>query len=92
MTLTRPDCVIRIKDKDYYLVADVADMFSVDWRTVMRWLEDGKLTRAEYPNGICIPADEVEAYFKARNADADRPQGAPRPGPKPSDGPGRRPS
>jgi hypothetical protein len=89
MTLTRPDCVIRIKDKDHYLVKDIEEMFGVDWRTVMRWLEDGKLTRVEYPNGICVPADEVESFYRARKPDGDRPQGAPRPGPKPSDGPGR---
>ena len=89
MTLQPPDHVIRINDRDHYLVQGVADMFGVEWRTVMRWLSDGKLTRVKYPNGICVPADEAEAYFWERQGDGDRPEGAPRPGPKPSDGPGR---
>lgn len=89
MTLSRPECVIRLNDQDFYLVDDVAGIFGVEWRTVMRWLGDGKLTRVKYPNGICIPASEVEEMFAVRNADGDRPQGAPPPPPKPSDGPGR---
>lgn len=89
MTLPKPECVIRIKGHDYYLVDDVAEIFGVKWRTVMRWLETGKLTRVEYPHGICVPAGEVEALLKDNNADGDRPQGPPSPPPKPGDGPGR---
>ncbi len=89
MTLTRPDHVIRIKGKDHYLVGDVADMFGVDWRTVMRWLEDGKLARVKYPGGTCILASEVESFFWRRKTEGDRPGGAPAPPTKPGDGPGR---
>lgn len=83
----RPDHVIRIKGQDHYLVGDVADMFGVDWRTVMRWLEAGTLTRVKYPGGTCVLASEVESFFRQR--EGDRPSGAPAPPTKPGDGPGR---
>lgn len=87
-----PVCQIYLADEPHYLVDDAAEVLGVHRRTVIRWLDDDdvKLSRIVYDGRrICIPAGEVEQLAKELHADSDRPGGAPRPQPKPSDGPPR---
>lgn len=81
---------IRLNDEPHYLVDDVAEILGCHPRTVIRYMDDEKLTRVYYDTRrVCIPAAEVHklaAEVQIRD-DGDRPGGAPPPGPKPSDGP-----
>lgn len=83
---------IRLAGVPHYLVDDAAEVLGVHRRTVIRYMDDGKLTRVFYESrSVCIPVSEVHELLEELMAkdDGDRPGGAPPPGPKPSDGPPR---
>lgn len=92
MEMTRPEAFrkINLAGEPHYLVDDAAKLLGKHRRTVIRWMDDGKLTRVYYDRrAVCIPADEVDQLRADLGDDGDRPGGAPRPNPKPSDGPPR---
>lgn len=88
MTKREPICQIYLANVPHYLVDDAAELLGVHRRTVIRWMDDGRLSRIVYDGRrVCIPADEVEQLRQELADEGARPGGAPRPKPKPSDGP-----
>lgn len=89
MTNPKPICQVYLADEPHYLVEDVAELLGVTRRTVIRWMDDGKLRRIYYDSrSVCIPVEDVDKLLNDQSArDGDRPGGAPRPQPKPGDGP-----
>jgi excisionase family DNA binding protein len=65
MTNAEADRKIYLANKPHYLVGDAADLLGKHPRTVIRWMDNGKLTRVRYDSrAVCIPADEVDALRK----------------------------
>jgi hypothetical protein len=92
MTKAEPDGDIMIAGEVHYRIEKAADVLGRSPRTVIRYLDDDLLTRVYFDvRRVCIPAQEVHELaltLPPRN-DGDRPGGAPRPLPKPGDGPPR---
>jgi len=81
---------LRVNGELHLRIDEAAEVLDRSPRQVIRYMNDGKLTRVHYDSrSVCIPASEVEALAEElpKRADGDRPGGAPRPQPKPGDGP-----
>lgn len=92
MTKTERDGDIIIAGEVHYRVEKAAKVLHRSPRTVIRYLDEGLLTRVYFDvRRVCTPAAEVHdlALTLLPRNDGDRPGGAPRPQPKPGDGPPR---
>lgn len=91
MEMTRPETLrkIDLAGKSHYLVDDAAKLLGRHRRTVIRWMDDGKLTRVHYDTrAVCIPAAEVE-QLRAELEGGDQSGAGSGPPNKPGDGPPR---
>jgi excisionase family DNA binding protein len=93
MEMTRPEALrkIDLAGQPHYLVDDAARLLHKHRRTVIRWMDEGKLTRVHYDTrAVCIPAAEVDE-LRAELEDGNGSGGNAGSGPpnKPGDGPPR---
>ena len=46
------------KDKEFYSIEDIANLFGISWRTVQRYIKDGKIKAIKIGRQWRIPKDE----------------------------------
>lgn len=92
MTKSDPGCEIHLAGEPHYLVDDAATILGVTRRTVIRYMDTGKLTRIYYDTrAVCIPAAEVDELRPQLASTGPKPKPSDdRPPNKPSDGPPKR--
>ena len=52
------------KDKEFYSIEDIANLFGISWRTIQRYIKNGRIKAIKVGRQWRIPLDELRKIKK----------------------------